>query len=523
METCRPFPNYTMKRTILLSYLMLGTALFYAQSAPGFNKRFTTQYPNSTIYKVLVENDTIVTLGLGYKDTMNLEKGLILMKLDTIGNLLQEAYVPDTLFGGQFTLLLHIRYGSLLKTPDNGYIMNIVPFLFSHPVVLKIDHDFNIEFIKEYQVMNEGVDYMLSELKPISDGYLLHGSFKRSNGLSDGYVGNINFEGDSIWMKNYGSFGSSETVVDVKVINDTAFAVSMVYNIGTGSALSSIKIINQYGAVLQSWNSAPNPEIGYLRDILSADENGYLVYGLYPLAFFPPFEMLVQSTISRLDKDFNVLWSKRYGKEVSLSSEAMFYNFERTIDSNFIGVGKTFLSSPNNGPSYGRGWLMKFSPEGDSIWSRQDTSDIMPVNFLNQQKLGGVGVLSSGSIVAGGYVTKGQDDYAWLIKVTNDGCLDTLYCGLVSGAKETPAYTERGIVVYPNPASHLLTVESNTPGEASFEATILDMAGNKLATAMAEGTGKTTFAADSLPSGMYFIAVKFPDGKTRHEKICVVR
>src|SRR5690606_619117 len=83
-----------------------------------------------------------------------------------------------------------------------------------------------------------------------------------------------------------------------------------------------------------------------------------------------------------------------------------------------------------NGKEIPSGWLMKISTDGDSIWSRYDLPDF-PIDSLGDTYFGGVGVLSSGSIVAGGTATLWNERSIWLVKVTTDGCLEVINCGLV--------------------------------------------------------------------------------------------
>ncbi|MCB9285876.1 MAG: hypothetical protein H6560_01060 [Lewinellaceae bacterium] len=86
------------------------------------------------------------------------------------------------------------------------------------------------------------------------------------------------------------------------------------------------------------------------------------------------------------------------------------------------------------------GWLHKFSPEGDSVWENLIDAPF-PIVYTNQGTLAGVGELSSGSIVAAGETINGNQRYIWLVKVTADGCLDTL-CSTVSPVVEAPAPEE---------------------------------------------------------------------------------
>lgn len=506
-----------MKQIVLLtSFLMLMFEIVYCQSAPGFNKRFTIDSGDATIYRLIVENDTIVAMGSIAVDTALWGNGMVLMKFDTNGNLLQSKLIVDSLIG---QLPIELRYGNFQPTPDGGYLMTLNPFIYEYPVLLKTDHEFNVEFFKYYND-STAYNYRLCDFTPIHDGYLLFGSLNWNQDNSDGYVRKIGLDGENKWVKYFGYSGTDDVVYDIEPINDSTFLVATGHGTGFGGiAYNAFRILGDNGNVLQTWNSEPDPETGYLRDIISVDSNGYLVYGLYSLAFLPPFDYLVQSTISRLDQDFNVLWSKHYGKKVTLSSEIMFYDFERTVDGNYVGVGRTSIDQPNTS-ALSCGWLMKFSPEGDSIWSRLDLSDFQPVVYINSHRLGGVGVLSSGSIIAGGYARRQNDYYAWLIKVTNDGCLDTLYCGLVSGAEEKEESTNQALVVYPNPANDVLTIVPRQPNNAGFEVLVFDATG-KHQVAWA-GDGEATLTVSSLPAGIYFMVVKFPDGKVLYEKISVL-
>ncbi len=515
-----------MKKLLAIFSFSILYGLSFCQTAPGFNLRMTSDYYNTKLYKICIDNDTIVGLGTGSSDSAGLETGIVLIKFDTFGNILHSKLIQDPLIG---PFPLHIRYGSLLKTPNGGYIMNIIPFLFAYPVVVKTDHEFDLEFINKYED-SDGHDFMQGELKSIDNGYLLHGSLKRSNGMADGYVRKIDADGETVWYRKIGFLDSSETVVDIKVVNDSIYAVAMVKTIIPGfsypSAVSMIKYMNANGEILQEWESEPEPEIGYLRDIVFADQDHLLLYGLYVDTILFGGSYVFKSTISKVDNEFNVEWAKHYGIRVSLSSEIMFYNFENTIDDNYIAVGKTVLLSPDNGPTYGRGWLMKFSPEGDSIWSRQDTSDVLPVSNFNEHVLGGVGVLSSGSIVAGGYVTKtegqNQSSYIWLIKVSNDGCLDTLYCGLVSGIEEErPESKETMVSVYPNPAQNDVTISFNGKQFNTIHLAVYDLQGRKWLEQYYLNVKAVVFQTEQFPSSLYIVQLKVDGDKPYQFKLSV--
>ncbi|MBK8565514.1 MAG: T9SS type A sorting domain-containing protein [Saprospiraceae bacterium] len=512
----------TMKKVYTLLFFIAAQVQIAAQ-APGFNFRTTCEFTNTKLYKICIDNDTIVGLGTS-EDSTGVVNGIVMMKFDSLGNLLHAKHLQDSLIGPN---PFYIRYGSFMKTSDNGYIFNVNTLSSYYPLVIKTDHFFNPVFIKKYEVANYYA-YSYCGLEPLSDGFLLHGTLTRSdNSKDDGFVRKISLEGEPVWLTVIGNTNSDEVLHDLAVKNDSTYVVGFIGVSNQSDVYSSLKVLDVNGVVAQDWNSEPESEIGYLQKIIKADDTGYLTYGLYVTELLPPNNSvkIVKSTFAKLDLDFNIKHLKRYGREVWIGSEIMFYDFEETIDGNYIAAGRTSMALPDNGPSFARGWLMKFSHEGDSIWSRQDTSDVMPISYNNRQRLGGVGVLSSGSIVAGGYVTRAEDNssYIWLIKTTNDGCIDTLYCGLVSGTEEVPHVADvQQVIVYPNPASEVVHIQvPDISGKASMEINVFDLSGQQRKVIFADTEGDLTLPVSDLPSGIYFISIKLPDGRVQYGKVCV--
>jgi hypothetical protein len=66
-------------------------------------------------------------------------------------------------------------------------------------------------------------------------------------------------------------------------------------------------------------------------------------------------------------------------------------------------------------------------------------------------------VLSSGNIIAAGTCNQGNTDYAWLLKVSSDGCIDTIFC---QPSAVSDVFSRAGkITTYPNPSRGEFTVE----------------------------------------------------------------
>ena len=185
--------------------------------------------------------------------------------------------------------------------------------------------------------------------------------------------------------------------------------------------------------MLQYWGTLPEPELGYFLKVIPLSD-GYITFGLTVVEVIMGTK-LVQPTLAKLDTNFETQWIRHFGKVVSLGGNVTFWDMHLDQEGNIVGAGENLLPDAND---YNRrtGWVVKFSPEGDSLWSRLDHSPFPPY-FLNDNFLCGMGFLSSGNIVAGGGCTEGNKFYVWLVKMTPDGCIDTLFCNAV-GVDDEP-------------------------------------------------------------------------------------
>jgi hypothetical protein len=230
--------------------------------------------------------------------------------------------------------------------------------------------------------------------------------------------------------------------------------------------------------------------------------------------------LIVQPTLAKFNTKLEVEWVKHFGMQLPLFADNIFWDVEPTSDGNYMGAGESFIIVNPNDTVFNAGWLMKFSPEGDSIWSRYDLPPLSTQAWMsNDQFFGGVGILSSGNIVAGGSASENNERYIWLVKVTPDGCLDTLFCGLVpirEPMKSTP------IEVYPNPAN--TTVSVTLPPAAGEVALVLyDVQGKPVR--RQAGHGSTTVATvetGNLSPGIYFLEIRLTDGRTERRKLLVL-
>lgn len=150
------------------------------------------------------------------------------------------------------------------------------------------------------------------------------------------------------------------------------------------------------------------------------------------------------------------------------------------------------------------GWVCKISPDGEVLWTRADTALYDPNHYV-QHHLGGVALAPSGSIYTAGYISHSKPpglNYGWIIKVTVDGCIDTI-CTTVS-VEEQINHKDEQVRVYPNPfrdrvhfrikhlRSQSILKVFGPDGKECYQTAIFE--------------GENTFNID-FPTGMYFYAI----------------
>jgi len=487
---------------------------------PGFNIIVETAHPQNHFLDMLVDNDTIVGYGVAFSDTVEWKQGLLLAKMDSSGALVKTNFILDSLGD---VLTLDKFYGKIITTADGGYAMTAAAYFRNSAFLIKVNRDLEVEFIKEYPDTINLSNYVY-RLAEIEGGFLLYGSIQRPNFLDQGFIRRVDHYGTTVWFEYYGNPNTSNGIMDIKVLNDSTFIAGSVENT-TSSVFSSsrtiFRILDMQGNELQYWASNPDPDIGYLRKVFPLDDGGYLTYGVYVVEYLSPTYKVVQSAVARLDADFQVTQVHHYGLKGSLAASIRLWDVEQLPDGNFIGAGQSGIKIPGE-PGKSAGWLMKFSPQGDSIWSRYDRAPFQD-DIGTGHYYGGAGVLSSGNIIAGGGVENGAIQFIWLVKVTTDGCLDTLFCGLVDVGEVVPVPAAE-VKVYPNPASGVIHLDAD--GSTLSEVRLLDLIGREVYS-WKNGNGLRGTVALQIPehiaAGVYFLSIETSGHRRAHKKLIIRR
>lgn len=509
-----------MLRYILCFWLLAQ----YLHAQPGFNIGYPIWHPVNHFTDVMVVNDTIIAYGIARDSAANFLQGILIAKFDTLGNLLIKTIVTPY---SNNSYSINKGWGKIIATSDGGYAMTAGKVFGRDGVFVKVDHDLQVEFVREYvDTFNLG-EFLVAPIE-VPDGYLLYGYFNRpGNAKLDGLIRKVDKQGNPIWRKEYGGiYDLNEAFYyEMSPYNDTSFVFSGYrdYDLAEyGGDKPWLCIIDTSGALLFEWKPEDTSTFDNLSvtDFYPYADSTWLGYGKKFLGFHPQYDWaMYESSWVKFDADFQFLWKKPVGP--AIYNLDRFSKILRAPNGDILAFGERGPYDPDLEGFYRKGWVMRFTAGGDSLW---EWTGQMPLpGSLGTHFLSGGAMLSSGSIVAAGQGDDAEGQFrCWLVKLTPDGCVDTLYCNVVSALE--PAWNEAGdskLLAYPNPADVAVTL-ALADGAWLSEVALYDLNGNLVAgQTVPDRSYQHRLALAGLPSGLYIAEVRTTRGKVLYTRLIV--
>lgn len=183
----------------------------YGQSGT-YNMATSLPYPKSSFEQFIVIEDTLIGYGTCFNNDTELKQGVVIAKLDSSGNILKHNFILDA----QGDLLATDKaWGNIIHTADGGYAAIAATVGRKSAFLIKLDHDLQVEFIKEYpDTVN--LSNFFYKLLETPEGYLLYGSIQRPDYYTDGFIRHVDKQGETIWVKNFEFSQFSTTVVNIQ-------------------------------------------------------------------------------------------------------------------------------------------------------------------------------------------------------------------------------------------------------------------------------------------------------------------
>jgi hypothetical protein len=484
---------------LVLQVCSMPTSILMSQI--GWNEAIDIPNTGSRITSIAVSSDTIILYGTGIATSQETRQGVIFVQLDSNGHILKNRIVLDT--SSNDHLSVTENYGKVISDEPDDFVATASVLYRNSVLFLRLNDTLGLEHVREYAdtVNLSNFNYTVAPAQP--DGFYLYGQIQGPDTVLFGFIRRIDMYGEEIWERRFEHSLYNTTVMDVQQLNSgMAVALSVEQESPPGSPTQSgrsrITLLSPTGEVLNEWVSDLEPEEGYFRQVIPVDSSSFIIYGQRQVPGPIPNYTLLQPTLSRFDTAFQRAWSYSFGTPQRVDAFSTLMEFEKTADGHIVGCGRKLISS-----FVAHGWMYKFSYDGEEIWDRN-----FPVPFTDYFPAGGLlfglGQLSSGNLVAGGIATDEDNKrYGWFVKMTNEGCLDTMFCTPVP--TQVPEAAALLAKAYPNPATDHWVVEWGHTDPAHLQ--LLDLQGRVLLETTIR-QGQQEISAVGLPPGVYILSFR---------------
>ncbi|MBL7783219.1 MAG: T9SS type A sorting domain-containing protein [Saprospiraceae bacterium] len=454
-----------MKYTFLILLITLKMTVV-AQS--GFNRSYDLGGHAAAFCSLELSGDTVIVYGTNYQNGAS-AFGMLFARIDTFGNLLDYNVYNDSL-EDDFTL---VYQNSFIKLSDgSGYAGVGQIFQRIDGYMAFFDIAGNVTKYVEYEDQYSFVEFFKQVIE-LNDGFLILG--EKQNPITynaDIFVIKTDFNGNIIWERKYPTLNRATYLSKCIILNINEYVISgstTKKNVPTSQVTNTSKIfaIDSLGNLKWQWESQPSlDEMGAGTTFHTQD--GKWVYfsarGWYNSTYN---EISRQPIIVVRDSMFNLIQTDTFG--VANSPVTVFLNTISLHNGGWLAVGTNPqnyatppLSTEFNALS---GWMYKIDSNVNKVWSRVDTAfwstQTGSANYLYDAI-----ELPSGSIIACGYnrtYEPAPKDWGWLIKVSADGCVDTLSCAVLPTHSPSLSPWEN-LRLYPNPAVSELQITGAPTG-----------------------------------------------------------
>jgi hypothetical protein len=481
---------------MLLICFFISLCCVSANAQIGFNKSFDFSEAGLAFSSLEYNGDHTISI-YGNLINTNLKHGLLFTSFDTLGNLLDYKVEYDSL-DDVFTL---VYPNSFIKLADDSGYAGVGAFLYREFGYLAIyNKDGSIQRFVEYNDPNTLTDYYI-EIIELSDGFFILGDKQLNDYHTHIFLMKTDKEGNKLWEKLYGHPTRRNGFGSIVKVNDNEYVIGgatttippfpqLVYN------TSNFYVIDSLGNLKSSWTSQPSTTdmgVGYG---MHRTEQGGLIYATNELYFGPPNNVYERKLkVIERDSDYNIVNEQTYG---TFRPSNFLRNFKKVSDG-FLVLGQRVFPLPP--PGIARGSMLKINSNADSIWNYLDTAFTFATNLLYDAV-----ELPSGSIIACGYsrTTNPLKDWAWLVKVSKDGCMDTLNCFPVSSIEAIKV--EKQVKIYPNPASDFIYLDLPEGERAEYQ--LYDLTGLLIKSGL---QSDSKIDISGLPPGGYILQIRARD------------
>lgn len=494
----------------LLSLMLICFTLIRLYAQQPFNYAYDLGAHAVAFSSIESLGDTIVMYGVIVEGSPPATH-LLFCRMDTLGNVIDYQTYRDSL-GREFTRPFQ---NSMIKLSDGSGFAAVGQFFDPQDgYFVKYNNVGTVTRFVDYPDSVYGFNAFV-EVEETSDGFYIIGSDVKN--FARAFLKKVSQTGAPLWERKYFDSSMSNFASGLLILepNELVFSAHKVTSIGTPlperKHTSWIFGLDSMGIMKWSWESEPSLDeigVGHLR---VTDDGTWFYTGLKGRYNKEFNEISVQPIFVFRDSNFNLLRVDTFGK--ADTPNFGFSNLLRLSNGDWLTIGVkpvTYDISPKPLPGFYNslsGWIARFDHDGNEIWSVVDTA-FWSETFGSENYLYDVIELASGSIVVCGYSRtrdSGVKDWGWLIKLDKNGCIDTLFCGMVGLEQILEMHSTLEVKVYPNPAAE--SARFDISGGRAHTLYIYDTLGRLINTIGLTGGDTYYWNCQDLPSGAYYYAV----------------
>lgn len=321
-------------------------------------------------------------------------------------------------------------------------------------------------------------------------GTVLYGD--ELSGERNYWAAKLNGQGAIVWQKEYG--GSSNDVAHALVVTEddeyilagTSFSEDG--DLPTtiiGDFVSWLVKVNSSGAIL--WSKCYDGENGGIISAASPQPNRYTFLATKGPATAPYHWLFT------IDKQGAIISDKKHTFPKNHLAEAII----RTADNGYCMTGTAAALDSSGGLIGYNTWLVRFASDGNILWEKKLHDDSATRFGYSTTEAADGGLLVAGMKL----VVKDTvgDIAAWLAKLGSS---------TPSNANEIQR-NAIDAVLYPNPASHQVTLHLPQATQATIAVSVQDALGRQvMAAALPSGSSDLSFPVAHLPSGLYTVRLE---------------
>ena len=455
-----------MRTISLISILIFLVFNIVHSQVPTFNSTFNFGYPVTIFRDIIVTDSCIYASGLVLDSISPYNTGALFVKFGLNG----EPLIVKTLTSSSKNYLnfegIFLEIGDMLIR--TGHTEDFEDPIDTYKLLLMAyNHDGDTIFTKEYASPYHD-DFRSGGVLKLDSRDLLLSGYSYNGNNYDAIISKVDSLGNLIWTQVYPGEFSEMPGPYLAKFEGNSFMIGGSKNnyyqeLQNFIFRNWIMCIDSIGHIQWTWESSNDLKLSGIGILAKGDNSSYI--GATGIGTEKPVnafhsQMIWDGYIYKLNSDFEQEWVITFKDSIPGAETGLGKILSLSDNGGYLACGAVYEITP---PGFNiNGWVVKFTEEGDSIWSRYFHYWDTPYDlhyFSDMEQMPDGGVLLCGQAYSGNAGT--QQQLGWLVKLDEYGCL-VPGCQLVA-TEDIGKPQVVAMRLYPNPASDILNIYTWSP------------------------------------------------------------